>query len=104
MQGRELKLAEREKVISALSASVASGCATCLQYHRKIARKIHISNNEILEVVNIALKIRKNADKFTRGDLDSALEKEYVDVDNNCSNNCSCNQIINDKSEDYGSN
>lgn len=103
MQITEVKLVKREQVISAIAASIASGCVTCLKYHKEMGLRTGISNNEIMEIVNIALKIRKNADKFTRDDLDSVLEKGNAE-DIDCSDNCSCNQIVNEKSEDCGCN
>lgn len=104
MQIKELKLVKREKVISAIAASIASGCVTCLKYHREKGLKNGISNNEIMEIVNIALNIRKNAEKLNRSFLDSVLENGKTSEDMDCSDNCSCNEINNEKSEDCGCN
>ncbi len=98
MQIKGLKLVKRYKVISAIAAQIASGCVTCLKYHREIALRTRISNDEIMEIVNIALNIRKNADKFNRSDLDSVLENGKTSEDIDSSDNCSSNQFINEKS------
>lgn len=100
MQIKELKLVKREQVVSAIAASIASGCVTCLKYHKEIGLRTGISGNEIMEIVNIALNIRKNADKFNRSELDSVLENGKTSEDIYCSDNCSCNQFIDVKSSD----
>lgn len=101
LQTHELKLVKREKVISAIAASIASGCVTCLKYHKEIGLRTGISNSEIMEIVNISFNIRKNADKLNRNDLDSVLENGQTIEDFDCSDNCSCNQIINKKPSSY---
>lgn len=94
MQISEIKLSKREKVISAIAASISSGCVTCLKYHKEIGLRTGISNDEILEIANIALNIKKNGDKFSRIDIDSILENVQTSRDIDCSDDCSCNQIM----------
>ncbi|MHA2362573.1 MAG: carboxymuconolactone decarboxylase family protein [Candidatus Hodarchaeales archaeon] len=87
---------ERETEIAAISASLASNCVRCLRYHVKKARKLGINDNDLLEIANLAFKIRENSERFHRMDFDDILVKKRinslkVNKNQNCkSNNANC--------------
>ncbi len=51
---------KRETEIAALSAAVAAGCIECMQYHKNEALSAGLTNDELQEIANLALSIRKN--------------------------------------------
>jgi AhpD family alkylhydroperoxidase len=65
----------REKEITAVAAAIASGCIRCLEYHRKAALAAGLNGDELLAIAQLALMVRRNADKFNRGELDAILSE-----------------------------
>jgi AhpD family alkylhydroperoxidase len=43
----------------AIGAAVASNCEACLKYHCNQARKLGVSNEEMIEAVNVALEVKE---------------------------------------------
>jgi 4-carboxymuconolactone decarboxylase len=52
-----LSLKERE--LTALGAAITSNCIPCIEYHIQQARKVGLSDAEILEAVELAEKVRR---------------------------------------------
>ncbi|MHA2296325.1 MAG: carboxymuconolactone decarboxylase family protein [Candidatus Hodarchaeales archaeon] len=74
----------REKEIAAIAASVALGCVRCLEYHKMEGISEDIIDEDLLEIGQIAFKVRKNAHRFSRAEMDRILsldgsEKDPVD-------------------------
>lgn len=66
----------REKEISAIAAAIASGCIRCLQYHRKAALAAGLTDDELLEIAQLAFMVRNNSNRFNRGELDAILRED----------------------------
>ncbi len=66
---------QREVMIAAVAASVAAGCIKCLEYHKKHAMALGLTDNEMLEIATLAFKIRDKADEFNRAELDAVITK-----------------------------
>ncbi len=64
---------KRETIIAELAASVAAGCIKCLEYHKKGAMAMGLTENDLLDIATLAFKIRDKADEFNRADLDAIL-------------------------------
>ncbi|MHA2028103.1 MAG: carboxymuconolactone decarboxylase family protein [Candidatus Kariarchaeaceae archaeon] len=64
---------ERETEIAAIAAATAAGCVPCLEYHYKLATELGFEDEEIFLISNLAYKIRSNAYKVNKSELDSIL-------------------------------
>lgn len=52
-------LSPRERELTAIGAAIASNCVPCIEYHIPQARKVGLSDSQILEAVELADKVRK---------------------------------------------
>jgi AhpD family alkylhydroperoxidase len=52
-------LSPREQELTAIGAAIASNCVPCIEYHIPQARKVGLSDSQILEAVELADKVRK---------------------------------------------
>lgn len=53
------RLSPRERELTAIGAAIASNCVPCVEYHIPQARKVGLSDAQILEAVELADKVRK---------------------------------------------
>jgi len=53
------RLSPRERELAAIGAAIASNCVPCIEYHIPQARKVGLSDSQILEAVELADKVRK---------------------------------------------
>lgn len=53
------RLNPRERELTAIGAAIASNCVPCIEYHIPQARKVGLSESQILEAVELAAKVRK---------------------------------------------
>ncbi len=75
-----MTITAREKELSAVGISVASGCKPCTSFHVKAARKAGASDDEIGQSVDIALSVRALATDVMRNHALSRLRSaEPVD-------------------------
>lgn len=68
-----MTITAREKELSAVGISVASGCKPCTNFHVKAARKAGASDDEISQSVDIALSVRALATDNMRNHAFSRL-------------------------------
>ncbi len=52
-------LSKIERELVAIGASIASNCVPCIDYHIKEARKNGISDEKIMEAVDLANKVKQ---------------------------------------------
>jgi|WetSurMetagenome_2_1015567.scaffolds.fasta_scaffold638793_2 AhpD family alkylhydroperoxidase len=73
--------------IAAISAAVAGNCIPCLKYHLAQGRKEGVTNEEILEIMNIARMVKQKP-------LDEINEvaAKYLGIEekSSCGGECSC--------------
>ncbi len=72
------KLTKREKEIAFLAASVAAGCIPCLIHHKLEARASGITQDELLRIARYAFLVRRKADEFNVGKLDTVLTADEI--------------------------
>ncbi|MHA2225802.1 MAG: carboxymuconolactone decarboxylase family protein [Candidatus Hodarchaeales archaeon] len=72
------KLTKREKEITFLAASIAAGCIPCLNHHKLEARAAGITQDELLRIAKYAFLVRRKADKFNIGKLDTVLIDDEI--------------------------
>ncbi|MHA2338899.1 MAG: carboxymuconolactone decarboxylase family protein [Candidatus Hodarchaeales archaeon] len=78
-------LNEREIEVAALAASLASNCIRCLKYHKANALGLGISEDDLLEIANIAFTVSNKSEKFNRIDLDDVLLTNKIsELENDC--------------------
>jgi AhpD family alkylhydroperoxidase len=75
-------LNKREREIAFVAASIASGCVSCLEYHRLEALSAGLSTSEIMDIAHYALKVRTQAEKTNLSSLDDLLTEESPNHDN----------------------
>jgi AhpD family alkylhydroperoxidase len=52
-------LSPRDRELTAIGAAIASNCVPCIEYHIPQARKVGLSDSQILEAVELADKVRR---------------------------------------------
>jgi AhpD family alkylhydroperoxidase len=70
-------LAEKEKELVVVAASIASGCVPCTMHHIKSAHKTGASEAEIFAAIRIALDVRDNATEVMGETAQGNQNKKY---------------------------
>ncbi len=64
---------EREKEIAYIAASAAAGCVPCLRHHKQKGLLVGLTQDDIFRIARYAFVIRRKADEFNVGSLDTVL-------------------------------
>ena len=70
-------LAQKEKELIAVAASIASGCMPCTMHHLKAVREAGASEAEVLGATSIALDVRDSATEVMAEVAQGNLNYEY---------------------------
>lgn len=83
-------LSPRERELTAIGAAIASNCVPCIEYHVPMARKVGLSDAQILEAVELADKVRRvPASKVLQTAL-ALLEPKASPQSDTASGACGC--------------
>jgi AhpD family alkylhydroperoxidase len=83
-------LSRRERELTAIGAAIASNCVPCIEYHIPQARRVGLSDSQILEAVELADEVRKvPADKVIQTAC-ALLELNNSSESHNRSDACGC--------------
>lgn len=55
---------QKTREISAIAASVAAHCQPCLRYHYGKAKELGVPQEEIVQIIELALKISDKGDEY----------------------------------------
>ena len=72
------KLSQKEKSLIAAAASITSGCLPCTVHHLKSVRETGATEAEVLEAIDIALGVRKNATNIIAEAAQGNPNREYL--------------------------
>jgi len=72
------ELNDREQILVALGAAIASNCVPCIEYHVPAAKRAGLGDVEIKEAVRIADKVRRVP---ARAVLETALARIDTSLD-----------------------
>jgi len=83
------KLSKREKELVAIGSAMGSNCVPCIEYHIPYAKKTGLTDEEILEAIEVAQMVKSvPAEKILK--VARELLKSEKDA---CTDvNCSCRQ------------
>jgi AhpD family alkylhydroperoxidase len=74
----------------AIGASIASNCEPCLTYHCDQARKLGVTNDEMLEAVNVGLQVKDASAQAMVRLAQRYLVPNADPSGSGCGENCSC--------------
>ena len=71
----------RERELAAVAAAIASNCISCIEYHIPEARRVGLTDPQILEAVRVAEKVRRVSATKVVGAARKCLEENGIQTE-----------------------